>query len=110
MVDPDGNAAGATPSQHTTTYSYTDSFTDTHPATNTNTYLTQITYPPTNGINHIESFSYAYADGQLTVSVDENSLQTSYSYNDSLRRLTGIGYPDGGTVSKSYNDVPQRPA
>jgi hypothetical protein len=39
MTDPNGNAAG---------YSYS----------NQDAYLAQITYPQTNGINHIESFGY----------------------------------------------------
>jgi RHS repeat-associated protein len=110
MVDPDGNASGATPSQHTTTYSYADSYTDTHPTSSTNTYLTQITYPATSGISHVESFSYAYADGQLTASTDENQLQTTYSYNDSLRRITATNYPDGGQITKSYTDTPPTPS
>ncbi|MGH9354576.1 MAG: hypothetical protein ACRD10_00420, partial [Terriglobia bacterium] len=36
------------PNSNTTKYAYTDQ----------NTYLSQITYPPTNGVNHVESFGY----------------------------------------------------
>ena len=49
----------------------------------TNAYLTQITDPTTNGVGHLEKFSYGYNDGELTQSADENSQPTYYRYNDS---------------------------
>jgi YD repeat-containing protein len=81
---------------NTTQYSYTDSFSDSTPSTPTDAYLTKITYPSTGSVRHVESFSYAYSDGQLTVSTDQNLSQTQYFYNDSLRRLTETDFPDTG--------------
>ena len=75
-TDPNGNA---------TTYSYLDSYSGGNPAVNTNAYLTKITHPQTNGVSHIESFSYAQSDGVLTVTVDENDNHTTYHYDDPLR-------------------------
>jgi YD repeat-containing protein len=99
-----------------TNYSYADSFTDTPPAGNTNTYLTKITHPSTsNGsVSHVEQFSYAYSDGQLTKSIDQNGQTTSYAYNDPLRRLTEVDYPaqvvNGVAMASSktlvYTDTP----
>jgi RHS repeat-associated protein len=98
MIDPAGNAAGGNAAQHTTTYSYADD-----PPGNTNAYLTKITHPQTNGVNHIESFSYNYATGQLTASKDQNQQATSYTYNDSLGRLTEVDYSDGGQFTYDYH-------
>jgi RHS repeat-associated protein len=113
-VDPNGNATGGTPSQHTTYYSYTDSWVSgdtytsavTPPATQVNAYLTTLTLPPTNGVSHIESFSYDYPSGQLTVSTDENLQPTKYRYDDYFARFTQSSYPDGGLTGEGYNDSP----
>ena len=98
-IDPNGN---------TTTFSHADSFTDDTPTTDTNTYVTSITYPVTSGITHVESFSYSWVGGELTLSTDQNGIQTQYAYGDALRRLTGITYPNCttqcGPTSISYND------
>jgi YD repeat-containing protein len=110
-VDPCGNATCTemTGSGHTTTYSYADNF-DSPPSSNTNAYLTQIADP----LGHISKFKYAYSDGQLIQSQDQNDLNaqrngTTYSYNDSLRRLTETDYPDSGKTTISYNDTPPSP-
>lgn len=95
MTDPRGNS---------TQYSFLDSFTGAGSSTNTNGYLTQITYPSANGVNHIESFSYYYAGGQLSASKDENSQLTTYSYSDPWGRLTNTTYPDTGQTKITYND------
>jgi RHS repeat-associated protein len=109
VTDPKGNPP--------TQYSYTDSWLcpppqncGTPPASPTNAYLTKITRPPTNGKNHIENFSYGYADGQLTSSTDENSQKTSYVYADSLGRLTEIDYPDTGQTTLAYSDAGPNPS
>jgi RHS repeat-associated protein len=94
---------------NTTQYSYTDSFSDSTPSMPTDAYLTKITYPPTGSVSHVESFSYAYSDGQLTVSTDQNLLQTHYFYVDPLRRLTETDYPNTGKTTLSYNDSPPSP-
>ncbi len=41
--------------------------------------------------------------GVVASSTDFNNRTTSYSYDDPLWRLTGTNYPDGGSVSISYN-------
>ncbi|MGB8800684.1 MAG: RHS repeat-associated core domain-containing protein [Candidatus Acidiferrales bacterium] len=93
------------PNNNTTFFSFADSYTSGAPPGNTNAYLTKITLPQTNGINHITNYSYGYADGQLTVVKDENLQPTSYSYNDNLDRLTSVQYPDGGQTTYEYNDA-----
>jgi hypothetical protein len=50
------------PRGNITSFSYQDSFSDTNPAIGTNGYLTKITNPQTNGMAHIQTFSYAYSD------------------------------------------------
>jgi RHS repeat-associated protein len=103
--------SGTDPNGNVTTYSYLDSYTDTAPPGNTNAYLTKVTRPTTvNGVSHVQSFSYAYSDGQPTVLTDENLQQTTYSYNDPFRRPTETDYPDGGQLLTTYNDVPPFPS
>jgi RHS repeat-associated protein len=112
MTDPCGHAtcSDITGTSHTTTYSYADNY-DSPPSGNTNAYLTQITDP----LGHTAKFKYAYSDGQLIQSQDQNDLNasrsgTTYSYNDSLRRLTETDYPDGGQTTYAYNDTPPSPS
>src|SRR5262249_4303565 len=50
---------------NTTSYSYIDS-------NNTNAHITKITHPKTGDVDHVEQFSYAYADGRLTIAIDQN--------------------------------------
>ncbi len=104
------------PNGNTTLYNFSDSFFEPIPPSNastppgsTNAYLTKITYPSINGVSHIESFSYAYSDGALTVLTDENGNQTKYTYNDTLRRLTKTDLPDGGETTVTYNDSGSSP-
>jgi RHS repeat-associated protein len=107
------------PNLNQTSYAYADSFLNTNstgfmttagsPPSGivTNAYLTKVTYPTTNGVAHIEKFSYGYNDGELTQSSDENSPPqlTIYKYNDSLGRLTETDYPDTGQTLVAYNDA-----
>jgi YD repeat-containing protein len=95
MIDPKSNP---------TYYSFADSPSGGNSAGNSNAYLTQITYPPVNGVVHQENFTYNYATGELASSQDENKQTTSYTYSDSLNRLTQTNYPDGGKTTISYND------
>lgn len=71
---------------------------------NSDAYLSQITYPSTNGVNHVENFAYDPNSGQLTSSKDQNGNPTTYAYSDPLGRLTSISYPDGGSTQYSYDD------
>jgi RHS repeat-associated protein len=96
-----------------TQYSYADSYTSGTPPGNTNTYLTKVTRPTTNGVAHISNYSYGYKDGQLTVAKDENGQMTTYAYTDPLDRLSQITYPpsgSGGETIYTYNDSPPSPS
>ena len=113
MVDPNGNASGGVPSQHTTTYSYTDSYSScggtAPPDSPSDAYLTQVTYPPTGGVNHIVSYCFDYMKGLMLSSTDENSQTTTHQYADSLDRLTQTAYADGGQITYAYNDAGPSP-
>jgi RHS repeat-associated protein len=116
LTDPCGNQAcsDVTGTNHTTTYSYADSYSSGTPTGVTNTYLTKVTHPTTSGgVTLTESYKYSYADGQLTSATDANSNITTYKYNttptgcsfaDGLDRLTEIDSPDSGVTTNCYND------
>jgi RHS repeat-associated protein len=103
-TDPCGNTTcgDVVGTNHTTTFSYNDSYTIGTPPGNTNAYLTTITNP----LAQTHSFSYAYSSGELTAAKDENLQQTLYTYSDPFIRLTQASYPDGGETNYSYNDAP----
>jgi YD repeat-containing protein len=88
------------PNNATTSYTYE----------NENTYLDQVTYPSTNGVAHIVSFTYNFPSGELATSTDENSQVTSYSYNDPLLRLTEVSYPDTGQTTYGYTSICAHPS
>lgn len=112
LKDPCGNStcADVTGTAHTTTYSYADSYSSGTPPSASNAYVTTITHPAVNGVTTHNYYQYAYSDGQLTSSQDDNDknngTSTSYVYNDNLRRLTQTNYPDGGQTTYTYNDTP----
>lgn len=107
ITDPNGNP---------TQYSYSDNYLagSGTPPGNTNAYPTTVTHPTVGSVTAHDYFQYAYSDGQLTASQDDNdktaNKSTSYSYVDSLRRLTETDYPDGGYVRLSYNDALYTPS
>jgi YD repeat-containing protein len=105
---------------HTTQYSYADNYTadDGSPNGNTNTYVTKITRPTTNGVAHIQTFQYGFNDGKLRTSVDENSQSTTFCYKtggctgttfDPWFRQTGVINPDQGGSTTSYSDAGPSP-
>ena len=104
MVDPKNN---------TTQFSYTDNYSgcggSAPPTSPSDAFLTQVTRPPTNGVSHIVHFCYDYAKGLMLSATDENNQPTTYSYSDSLDRLTAVNYPDQGQTTYSYNDTPPSP-
>jgi len=116
VLDPCGNAtcSDMTGSNHTTTYSYSDSYTTLSggsnvtytPAVNTNAYLTTITDP----LGHTANFTYDFYNGQLTISKDANLQSTTVIYNDPFARPMQINYPDGGQIEHAYNDTPLSPS
>ncbi len=112
-TDPCGNASCSdmVGTNHTTTYSYADQYSSGTPSGNTNSYLTLITPPPTNGVSHATSYWYRLQDGQLSSSRDPNGQTTTYSYNDPLNRITEIQEPPDpnnegqrATTQYIYND------
>ena len=95
------------PKSNGTTYSFADAFPACGPAgANTNAYLTLIT----DAKGFTQKFDYRYCDGQLNSATDRNGQKTSYSYADSLNRLTEISYPDTGQTSYTYTSVCGQPA
>jgi RHS repeat-associated protein len=121
IKDACGNAScgDMTGSNHTTTYSYADSYTIlstgqnanytptcTPSPCNTNAFATKITDP----LGHISSYSYDYNNGQLTISTDPNSQTTKYLYNDPFARPRLANYPDSGQTAIVYNDASYNPS
>jgi RHS repeat-associated protein len=113
ITDPCGNGTctDMVGTNHTTILSYTDNYlggSGTSPG-NTNAYVTTITYPAVGSVTTHEYFQYAYSDGQLTSSQDDNDLaagkSTTYSYENSLRRIAETDYPDGGKKTWCYKDA-----
>jgi len=96
---------------YTTTLSYADNYTadDGSPSGNTNTYMTTMTRPVTNGVSHISSYQYDFNKGELRTLTDENLQVSSYQYNDPWNRLTQSHSPDGGQVNNSYSDAGPEP-
>ncbi|MFZ0867310.1 MAG: RHS repeat-associated core domain-containing protein [Candidatus Sulfotelmatobacter sp.] len=112
QYDETGQIVGVTDANgNTTTLSYADNYsTGGTPPGNTNTYVTTITRPTTNGVKHISSFAYHYMFGELTSATDENSRVTTYQYNDTWGRPTLAAMPDGGQTEKAYNDSAPSPS
>jgi len=113
IVDPNGNASGATPANHKTYLYYADAYTTDDGSApnggNTNTYLTKIVRPSTNGITHQQSFVYDYGKGELRSVTDENSQTATYRYDDVWGRPTDAKFPDGGEISTAYSDAGPNP-
>ncbi len=64
-------------------------------------YLSQTTYPATNGISHITHVTPDCSSGDPLNTTDQNGNITQYSY-DNIGRKTSVQYPDGGQTSYSY--------
>jgi RHS repeat-associated protein len=98
--DPNGNI---------TQYNYGDSYTvlsgganvSYAPTGTTNAFLTKIT----DSLTHTQNFTYDFNTSQMTVSKDQNSLTTTYLYNDPLARPTSTTRPDNGQTTVAYNDT-----
>jgi len=104
------------PKSYTTTYDYTNAYQGYTPSQPTDAYASTVTRPPTNGISHIDTYTYYFQTGKVASHIDENQQQTQYEYNDPLNRVTKIVLPatvDGTTGSSArsytsflYNDTP----
>jgi RHS repeat-associated protein len=92
VIEPCGNTSCSDMSSGSqkTTYSYGDSPSGGNSGGNSNAYLTSITYPQVNGVTAQKTFTYSYPTGELATATDENSHTTSYTYADSLKRLTEV--------------------
>jgi YD repeat-containing protein len=55
------------------------------------------------------TYSYDCSTGKLLSYTDPNNQTTSYTYSDSLARLTEKKLPDGGDILVSYNSDPTPP-
>lgn len=111
--DETGQAVSVTdPMGNVTSLSYADNYTsdDGSPSGNTNTYLSKITRPTTNGVAHVSIYEYDYQKGVLRVATDENGQSSRYSYNDPWNRLTSASFPDMGSKGISYSDVGPKPS
>jgi YD repeat-containing protein len=98
-----GNLRTSTdPGGHTTNFSYADAYSDGIPR-NSQAYLTQITYPPTSGIAHVEKKGYYYHTGLVYEEVDQNNQPTRFTY-DNMNRLVSVVHPNSGQVSFAFND------
>ena len=93
IIDPLGN---------TTSFSFADSWSNgtCAPTGQSKTYLTT----STNALSQITSYTYDSCTGLQASTTDPNLQLTSQSY-DMFGRVTGITYPDGGSISFCYTDV-----
>src|ERR1022692_500765 len=103
-----GNIRSITdPNQHTTTYSYADSFVDSvfPPMGETEkAYVTHVT----NALSQATQLSYYSCSGAKESRKDQNDINagrvgTTYAY-DLMGRSVTVAYSDGGLVTSSYND------
>jgi RHS repeat-associated protein len=102
--DDTGNVVSTTdPGGHLKQFSYNDNFSD---SVNRNSfaYLTQVTLPVTHSpaaANHVINMKYEPNTGLPFTSTDQNSKQTTFTYDLMLRPLL-TNFPDGGQTSFSY--------
>ncbi len=75
----------------------------------TGLFPSQIQYPATSGVQHIEKYSFDANTGLMLSHIDQNAQTTSYQY-DSMRRVKQTTYPTGGVESISYNDSTPSPS
>jgi RHS repeat-associated protein len=90
------------PLNNTTSFGFTDSWSNATcaPSGQGKAYLTT----STNAKNQITSYTYDSCTGLQASTTDPNLQPTSESY-DMFGRVTGVGYPDGGSISYCYTDV-----
>ena len=105
-----------------TSLAYTDNFNSNYGAPGsgqTDTYLTSETMPVVNGVSHHQSWTYAYYNGGVVTSTDENSQPTTNCYFvggcsgsslDVFGRVGETKYPDEGDVQVSYDDSGYSPS
>ena len=114
-----GNLLSTTdPLNHTTSFNFTDNFTD-GVNRNTRAYITTVTLPVTNSIPHIERKQYYLNIGPVAASCGQNFPAASACTNtasipqpdyakftyDLMNRPLNITRGDGGQTNYSYNDA-----
>jgi YD repeat-containing protein len=110
IVDPAGNL---------TSFSFNDNYYNFTPAKLTSAFVTQVTEPTTNGVNHIRKTQYYFNSGLPAATCGENfpsSAQcavgltlpqpdyATFSY-DALNRPTYLTHGDGGQTTLTYNEA-----
>jgi RHS repeat-associated protein len=108
------------PLNNSTTFSFADNFTD-GVNRNAQAFVTQTTYPTTNGVAHIERNQFYWSTGLSAASCGQNFPSasvctnsaatpqpdyTSFTY-DLMNRPLNITRGDGGQTNFSYNDTVQ---
>ncbi|MCU1320813.1 MAG: repeat-containing protein [Acidobacteriaceae bacterium] len=103
-VDANGNAPGGVPAAHTTTISYD----------NSGIFPSSIQHPSTNGVAHMDYYSYDANTGRLIWHTDQNgtspndSAHTTTYTHDNMGRVTDVLYPPTtygrGEVKYCYTD------
>lgn len=72
----------------------------------TGVFLSNVTQPATNGVQHVDSYTWDANTGNLSSHTDQNGVLTRYSYNDSLYRLTlidsAVGTAQESTTAYTY--------
>jgi len=104
-LDPNGN---------TTSFSYADNYYSYTSSSPTDAFVTQITAPVVNGVNHITRIQYYFSSALPSAVCGANFTSTcsyglaapqpdyeSISY-DSMNRVTGEDAGDGGTITEAY--------
>lgn len=101
-TDPNGNE---------TSYSYADAYSNYTPSKPTDAYLTTVTQPQTNGVTHVDTYTYFFKTGQVATHKDQNGQSTGqvtqYTYADPLKlnRITQVQAPQtkDGTPGQGGN-------
>lgn len=75
---------------NTTTYNY-DS---------TGLFLSSVVQPTTNGVQHIDSYTFDPNTGEMTSHTDQNHILSEYQYNDPLGRLTLVDSAVGASQAE----------
>jgi RHS repeat-associated protein len=104
QFDDAGNILARTdPLNHTTSFSYVDSWGDTHcaPTGNAAAYATRVTNALGQAINN----TYNSCSGTLASAKDANNLTTTHSYELMLRRTQTTNLADNGQSTACYSEV-----
>ncbi len=71
-----------------------------------NAFPSSVTVAAGTSISETSSYVHDCNTGAVTSHTDPNGQPTSYTYADSLNRITAVHNPDGGSVQVAYTDGP----